>query len=474
MSREKELIKNTIVLGLGKFLPKIVSIITLPILTARLTKMEYGTYDLIMTLVMLLIPVATLQIQSAAFRFLIDYRNNREKSSSVITNIWFVTIPISVILSIIISVYYIINNSFELGLLIGLYFFADIMFLTISQVARGLSYNKIFSIASIIISLINMIGIVVTVQINNLGLTGVMFSLVVAHFIGIILIAYKINLKEYIDKSLISKKVILEMISYSWPMIPNNLSNWVLSLSDRFVIVTFIGIEANAVYAVANKIPNLLSIVQSVFVMAWQENAAISVKDEDSDKYYTKMFDLTFSIVLGATALLICFTPIIFILLIRGDYGEAYVQIPILMLGMYFYCMSAFHGGIYIAHKKTKSVGITTMVAAIINLLVDLVCVNKLGITAASISTLIAYFILYVYRSKNLLRFQKIDYNIKKQIICYLVIVIMLILCSFQNKTIDIINAIIGISLFVLLNYKTIFKITEKILKPQKRRKNAR
>ena len=88
MSREKELVKNTIVLGVGNFLPKIVSIVTLPILTAGLTKAEYGLYDLIATLIMLLMPIATLQIQSAAFRFLIDCRNNHEKSSEIISNIF--------------------------------------------------------------------------------------------------------------------------------------------------------------------------------------------------------------------------------------------------------------------------------------------------------------------------------------------------------------------------------------------------
>ncbi len=77
MSREKELVKNTFILGLGRFLPKLVQIITLPVITACLTKNEYGTYDLIATLVMLLMPIATLQIQSAAFRFLIDCRGDK-------------------------------------------------------------------------------------------------------------------------------------------------------------------------------------------------------------------------------------------------------------------------------------------------------------------------------------------------------------------------------------------------------------
>ena len=47
MEREKALAKNTIIIGFGTFLPKVASIITLPIVTGSLTKAEYGTYDLL-------------------------------------------------------------------------------------------------------------------------------------------------------------------------------------------------------------------------------------------------------------------------------------------------------------------------------------------------------------------------------------------------------------------------------------------
>lgn len=72
MEREKALAKNTIIIGFGTFLPKVASIITLPIVTGSLTKAEYGTYDLLLTLISLVLPLATLQIQTAAFRFLVQ------------------------------------------------------------------------------------------------------------------------------------------------------------------------------------------------------------------------------------------------------------------------------------------------------------------------------------------------------------------------------------------------------------------
>lgn len=84
MEREKALAKNTIIIGFGTFLPKVASIITLPIVTGSLTKAEYGTYDLLLTLISLVLPLATLQIQTAAFRFLVQIR---EKKKNVLVSL---------------------------------------------------------------------------------------------------------------------------------------------------------------------------------------------------------------------------------------------------------------------------------------------------------------------------------------------------------------------------------------------------
>lgn len=467
MSRENELFRNTVILSIGRFLPKLVSIITLPILTARLTKSEYGTYDLISGLVMLLMPIATLQIQSAAFRFLIDSRKDEKKTAVTITNIFILTVPVSIVVSVAL-IFFMHTVGSGIRILISIYFFADILYLTIAQVVRGLGQNKVYSVSSIILSCINCLGIVLTVQIIGKGLPGVMVSVCMANMIAVIFLGYHIKISRYIKLSFLSKKHLREMVSYSWPMIPNNLSNWVLRLSDRVVITAVLGIEANAVYAVANKIPNLLSIAQSVFVMAWQENASIAVKDKDADVYYTKMFDKIFSLLIGFTAILIAFTPIMFVLLIKGDYDHAYYQIPLLFLAMFFYCISAFQGGIYIAHKKTRSVGVTTIAAAIVNLAIDVLLVKVIGITAGSLSTLTAYFLLYIFRLRGTLKFQKITYNIKKQVILLAAICVMLAFCLLRNAWMDVMNIAIGFVLFFELNQDLVKSVYKQIIRNQK------
>lgn len=450
-NREKALAKNTLIISFGTFLPKMSSIITLPILTAYLTTAEYGTYDLITTLVSLFLPIVTLQIQSAAFRFLIDCRKDEQEIKRVITNIFVFIIPVSIV-SLIILYFVLASLSTEIKVLICLYFFFDILTLTAQQIVRGLANNKLYSISAIVQSFVNMFFVVLMVAIGKRGLEGVLFSIIIATFISLLLLIGVGKIKKYVDFKFISRAVLKELLNYSWPMIPNSLSSWVLRISDRMVITAFLGIEANAIYAVANKIPSLFSTVQSTFVFAWQENASIVSKDKDADTYYSNMFDSIFCILVGIMALLIGSTPILFFLLIRGSYADAYYQMPILFLGMLYSSVSSFMGGIYVAHKKTKSVGITTTIAAIINFAIDLLFVNVIGVYAGSISTLAAYLFLTIYRMFDVRKFQAIRYRWEKFVLLNVGLVIMCAFCWINISITNILNFILGIVLAVIVN----------------------
>ncbi len=463
MRREGKLVKNTIILSVGNFFPKLVAIFTLPILTAQLTKTEYGTFDLVSTLVALLLPVVTLQIQSAAFRFLIDCRNDIYRTSIIVTNIFAVIIPISTVVLLIL--YFCLNGIDPFTrLIICIYFFIDILYIAIQQVARGLSFNLSYSVASIILSLQNIIMLLIFVLHLGWGLKGTLLSLIISYMVSMTFLILRIRKYCIISFNFISLSSIKEMLAYSWPMVPNNLSNWVLALSDRLIITAFLGVEANAVFAVANKIPYLFTTVQSTFTMAWQENASMASGDSDACNYYSKIFNNVFSLLSGMMAILIAFTPILFSQLIKGDYDEAYYQMPLLFLSMLFSCLSSFLGGIYVASKKITSVGITTIVAAACHVIINLTLIKKLGITACSVSTLISYLVLVIYRMLDLKRIQSIKYNYRKIALFLFILTIMSVISYQRVMLLDLLNFGIAVP-FACIGNRKLLKFGLSIMK---------
>lgn len=460
MSREVKLAKNTLILSIGTFLPKFAAFITLPILTAYLTKEEYGTYDLIIVLVSFVLPVTTLQIQSAAFRFLIDVRQEETKTKSIITNIYAFVLPISALALFIL--YFFLPGDAVIKILICLYFLADILVNVSRQIARGINKNLDFSISAIVSSIGKLLFAIIFVWWLRIGLAGAVVALGLSSVLSFVVLCIRIKLYRYIALRLINWNQIKSLISYSWPMVPNSMSMWVMRVSDRFVVTMFMGVTANAVYSVANKIPSLLTLAQGTFTMAWQESASIVSKDKDADAYYSFMFRAMFDLMAGFLGILICIMPFLFILLIRGDYREAYFQMPILLLAMFFYSQCAFLGGIYVAYKDTRSVGITTMTAAACNLIVDLVLIRFIGLYAASGSTLISYLLLFVFRIIDVRKLVKIEYDIRHMLLVLIVLVIESILCFQQKSILNVINIVFGFIVFLGLNKSFIKAVVNK------------
>ncbi len=467
MSREGKLVKNTMILGLGSFFPRLTAFITLPILTGYLTKAEYGTYDLITVLVSLILPAATLQIQSAAFRFLIDERGNEERKKSIISNIFAFIVPTSLL--VLCVLYLFLPGDMTIRILICAYFFADILVNASRQVARGLHMNLRYSISAIISATGKMVFAVIFVLYMKMGLMGAVLALMLSDLLSFIYMAAALNLPHYIDLRLVNKKDLKALLSYSWPIVPNSLSMWVMRVSDRFVINVFMGAPAVAVYAVANKIPSLLTLAQSTFTMAWYESASIVSKEDDATEYYSSMYRTIYDLMAGILGLLISFMPILFKLLIRGDYSESYTQMPILFLAMFFYSLCAFLGGIYVAFKDTKSVGITTTCAAVCNLVVDLATIRWIGLYAASISTLVSYLFLYLFRMYDVRKFVKITYDYVHMAIVLVIMFVELFLCFLQNRVLNIANMALGVIAFVVLNREVSKALAAKTLQTLKK-----
>ena len=473
MSREGKLAKNTLILSIGTFLPNLASFITLPILTGYLTHREMGTYDLIIIMESLFLPTVTFQIQTAAFRFLIDARGDLKKVKEIVTSITAFTVPIS--LAALIVLYMFLGNvDSTVRLLICLYFLMDQLVNVARQICRGLNDNLVYSISAIISSLGKMIFAVVCVYWMRAGLLGTVIALFMSVLFSFVYLVFSAKLYRYISLTAFSKDKLTEMLTYSWPMVPNCMSSWVMRVSDRLVVNFFMGVEAYAVYAVANKIPSLLNIAQNTFTMAWQENATVVSKDKDASEYYSSMFRVMFDLMAGFFGILIAVTPILFKLLIRGDYEAAYYQIPILFMGMFFYSMSMFLGGIYVAYKESKSVGVTTTAAAACNLIVDIATIRWIGLYAASGSTLVSYLFLFIFRSVDVQRIVRVRYNLRHVLAVTGIMLTESILCYQKSMALNLVNFALGSIVFVVINKSFVRTVIAKgIVYLKKRKKNA-
>ncbi len=465
MSRSKDLAKNTFILALGTFLPHLGALVTLPIYTGMLTKTELGRYDLVVVTVYIIAVVVTLQIQQAVFRFLIDVRGKQDENTYITNTVLFEIIP-SIVASAIFG--FTFKDTPTLSrVLIALYTFLNIQHLVVGQIARGLGKNKVYSIGAIINTVLNLVLVIVLMVGRGLGFDGLFISLNLAFLVSTVFQAVVCGIPNKIQFRLFNKATIKELLGYSWPMVPNTLAIWTVNTFAKWVIRFFLGLEMNAVFAVAGKIPNIFNLAYMTFNMAWQESASIAVSDNDKHAYYSKVFNTFLRFITGMVLLLIAATPILFKILIKGSYAEAYDQIPILFISVFFSSIASFFGSMYIAHKMTRSVGVSSALAALTSCVLNLLLIKPLGLYAASLSMVVSFLVLAVYRGVDLNRRNvvQIKYDTLVTVFCFILILISSVLCFMQSSWANIINFILAVVSAAILNRDFLHAGKEYLLK---------
>jgi len=109
------------------------------------------------------------------------------------------------------------------------------------------------------------------------------------------------------------------------------------------------------------------------------------------------------------------------------------------------------------------------MLAAGLNLIIDLLLVKQIGIYAASVSTLISYLFLSVYRMIDIQKFQIVKYNIRTITFSLAILCILSSICWINQIYTNIFNLLFGMVFAAIINKKIVNNIVCLMVKKIKR-----
>lgn len=409
MSKGKELLKNTGILFIGKISTQFVSFLLLPLYTAKLTTEEYGILDLYITIGSILIPILSLQLEQAIFRYLLTSEDDEKKVLSSTT--LFLLLSSLALTVVFIPVAHII--SIQYGVQVLLYYITLLLCTVIQQVPRGYGDYTLYTLASFLSSTISIIFSVIFICVFDQGIGGILKARIISAIFIVLYIGWKSKVFGKIRFKYCSTICIKSMLKYSVPLVFNQLASWVVNSSDRVIVIAFLGIGTNGVYAIANKFFTLITTTLNIYNIAWTESVTKTIHDKERNAYYNKVFSLTTSLFLLAASGITSGIGILFKYFINESYNEAYVQIPILVYAAMFSGLSANVGSVYIAYKKTKEISYTTIATAVINVIVHLGLIKFIGLYAASLSTLVSFGIMFFYRIYKIRNTERLTFNFK-------------------------------------------------------------
>ena len=230
------------------------------------------------------------------------------------------------------------------------------------------------------------------------GVMGYLLSTVVANLMSALFLTCKEKLWRQFrlaPSSVLWRK----MLAYCVPLIPVAIFWWIMGVSDRYMVRAFLGSEANGIYAVAYKIPTILTILATVFMDAWQLSAIAESGDRRAHlRFYSRVWDAFFSVVYLCAGGIIAFSPLLIRLLAAKSYYEAWRYIPVLTLSMIAAAFSNFMGSIYVVTKKSTASLWTSLFGAAANIALNLILIPRIGVQGAAVATFLGCLLVFLVR----------------------------------------------------------------------------
>ena len=397
MNREKNLAKNTIIITIGKICTQLITFFLLPLYTGILSTEEYGTVDLLNTLVSLLLPIVTFQVEQAVFRELIEVRGKKDKESRIISSAVITVIFQCIVYLVIFALISpFINNHYKFFLATNVV--ANIFLSLLLQIARGFGDNKKYAFASFISALSTIVFNVLFLVVIKLGANGMLLGTMLGQIVATIYLFISLKLYKYLKVKDYKKEVIKSVWKYSLPLIPNAISWWVFNASDRVIASAFLGVDQNGILAASLKFSTVFITFYNIFNMSWTESISIAIKDDDVCDYFNRMFNIVLRLFTAMAVGMIACMPFVFPIMINEKFSAGYGLVPVSIVGSLFNVIVGLISVIYVAEKNTKAIASTSIVSAVINIIVHLVLIKFIGLYAAVISTFVAFFVMSIYR----------------------------------------------------------------------------
>lgn len=458
MDKYKKLATNTIIMAIGKFSSTALSFLLMPFVTRMLVTGEYGAADLIQQTANVIIPIAFLQINSAALRFALD--KDADKANVFSIGIRITLIGYVVFLLFAYPISQITINSFNLGeyiLLIYAFVFVSGCRQLCQQFVRGCNHVRTYTWDGLIATATTLLFNLLFLGVFKWGVTGYIVAIIASDACSIIFLFASCKLWRYVKFRTLDKSLTKEMLKYSIPMMPSIILWWIINVSDRYMVTYFIDQSANGLYTAASKIPNFIILFSTIFCEAWQLSAVDEYDSDSKAEFFTNVFRVYNGGVFVAASGLIIACQLFTKILVSGSYYESWQYVPILIISTTLSCFVNFLASVYMASKKTFMSMLTALAGAVTNFVLNLILIPKMGANGATIATVSAFIVVFVLRAINTRQYVKIDFKAP-------VMTLEIIILAIQSAVMIIMKSgavmyAIEIALFVIMlvfNFKPV------------------
>ena len=415
-----KIIKGTGCLFIGTIISMALGFLTTLIIARCFSKAEYGLYNLVLTIVTIILIFMTLGFPNSLPRKLPYYI---EKKPSKVNKLISSALIIVALNSIILAMLLMLGAE-----IIGKIFGEEKLIEALMIVAPVLPFSAltgiIFSISqgfgrireriyfAHIFQPIIFLTLVIVVVALNLNFNFIFFAYVIAQIVTFLaLILYMLRQKILHLEFSIDLTLSRELILFSVPLFFVGILHFIATWTDTLMLGYYRDAEAVGLYNSASSIAKNLSIFLSLtsflyvpLATSFYENGKI----REMGRIYQILTKWVFILTLPIFTLIILYPEEVIKLFFGEKYVSSALTLQVLNIGFMFHILLGLNGLSLIIVGENKFIFLSSTVASIFNIVFNALLIPKYGLVGAAIATSTSYFVANLLNSLRLYQKTKI------------------------------------------------------------------
>ena len=409
MNPYQKLLSNTVLFGISTFGARFLTFLLTPFYTRVLSSAEYGVTDLLIQTGNLIIPLASVGIANGVIRYGLD--RNSDKRTVFTTGLLATLAGFLLLLLVSPLLRQIPFLTHDLWLVL-LYVLMANLHSVCNQFARAMGHVRLFALDGILRTVLTIVFNILLLAVYPLGVTGYVLANILADGLATLFVFFRARQWRYIRLSPRLPGEAQRMLRYNLPLVPSTLCSWIINISDRYLIALLAGSAATGIYAVSNKLPNVLLTVANIFTSAWQLSALGDQPKAEKERFFSNVCSVYSAVAFLAASGVIWTTQLSTRLLAAPEYYEAWRYVPVLTLATTFACLGSFLSSVYMVEQRSTATLATTLLGAAGNVAGNLLLIPVWGSMGAALSTLGSYLLIFVVRAVHTRSMLRIHWNI--------------------------------------------------------------
>lgn len=410
-----------------------ISFITLPIFTGIMSTEQYGMFTIYQSWMPILVIFTTLNLHYGVLNnAMVKYEDKRDEFISAMMGL-IITMNL-----IFFAVFWLlrgyVSEIFGLPVCVIVAMFVEMTLTPAFGFWSGKKrfeyrYREVIVFTLVLATISPIVGVIVVNNTENKGVTKIIANVVVlaalygALTIFLIARGKKLYVKEYWKYAL----------SFGIPLIPYYLSQMIFNQSDRIMIDKMVGKDKAAIYGVvygcAIVINFAITSINNAFVPWTYERL--------KDKNYKKLSQVAMTLLAfigGVLVMVMLVSPEIIRIMAADEYYEGVWIMPTITCSLFFLFVSQLFINVVFYYEKKDFLVWGSVLAAVVNVVLNYVLIQIYGYLAAGYTTLIAYIIFAIcnyFFMKKLNHGQEKIYNTKMIVGLSGLMIIMTLVITF-------------------------------------------